>query len=148
MELVGARQAAEAREQQAVGQVAAAKDAAVGTADAGAQAAAQAAGEQLLEQRARHGTAAAAGVCEPARLRRQQAEEGAAGEPRQAVEAAARAQDRGASTREQEEAAERALQEAEEQEAARGNIWARALGAAATAAGAAAVAAAATKGFL
>lgn len=157
MELTGEKERAEAREAADVGQVAAAKEAAVGTSDAGAQAAAAEAGQQRLEERAQRGAAGeaatGAGPAAPAQaapaadLKEQQAQ-GAAGPQKEAVEAAARLKDQGASDREAEAEAEQVLREAEEREGQGGNLWAKALGAASVAATGAAIAAAVTSGGL
>lgn len=153
MELTGERQQAEAREAADVGQVAAAREAAVGTSDTGVQAAAAEEGQQRLEQRAQRraageaatgaGPAAPAQAAPAAELKEQQSE-GAAGAQKAAVEAAARRKDEGASEQEAEEEAERVLREAEEREGQGGNLWAKALGAAGVAATGAAIAAAVT----
>ena len=155
MELLGAKQQAQQAQQQDLGHVAAAKEAAVGTSDSGAQQQAQQAGHRKLEERAQrdgaepHGGAALA--AEPADAGGQAAvppkEEqavGAMGAQLQAVEAVAEQQDAGASRERQLEEAQRALHDAEEKEGEGGNLWAKALAAAGIAASAAAVAVSAT----
>ena len=149
MELLGAKQQAQ---QQDVGHVAAAKEAAVGTSDSGAQHQAQQAGHRKLAQRdGAEPSGGAALAAEPTDAGGQAAappkEEqavGAMGAQLQAVEAVAEQQDAGASREQQLEEAERALHDAEEKEGEGGNLWAKALAAAGVAASAAAVAVSAT----
>lgn len=146
MDLGGEAAEAEAKKRRDVGAVAASKEAAVGGGGAEERQQAQAKGWQQLEGQARGegpGAVPLAAAPEAAAAKGGQAAGGeAADAQRQAVEAAAAAQDAGASREEQEEVAAKALREAEEREGEGGNIWARALGAAGVAASAAAVAAA------
>ena len=146
MDLVGEAAAAQRRDAAQVGEVAAAKQAAVGTADAGTQAQAQREGWQALQERAQQGGEAATAPLAPEAAAEARGEETAGGAAPggqvKAVQAAVERQDAGASKAEQDAAAEAALREAEEREAAGGNLWARALAAAGAAGTAAAIAAA------
>ena len=154
MELLGAKQQAQQAQQADVGQVAAAKEAAVGTADRGAQQQAQQAGHRQLEARAQRDGAGPSGAAALAPQRtdadkaaappKEQQAVGAMGAQLQAVETVAQQQDAGASREQQQEEAERALREAEQKEGEGGNPWAKALAAAGVAASAAAVAVSAT----